>query len=153
VGVVPPASPRLQFYFGSSTAPLPAGSCNLVAPYFGVDIQVAETTGVPFDVTTAQFRFYNQNAVLSNTSHVNFAQFFAACGPGSNRIPAGGVACTSLCFSFGGAAGGSIDIVISGRDVNGVAGTFTSPRLRLGTTNALTGDMPLVGAVALVGKD
>jgi bacillolysin len=152
VGVIPPASPSLQFYFGSSTTPLPAGACNIPAPNFGVDIQVAETTGVPFDVTAAQFRFYNQNAVLSSTSTVNFAQLFTACGPGSNRIPAGGVACTSLCFSFGGAAGGSIDLVLSGRDANGVAGTFTSPRLRLGTTNALTNDTIVIGAVAPVAK-
>lgn len=149
VGVVQQAAPALSFYFGSTTTPLPAGSCNLPAPNFGVVVQVAETTGVPFDVTSSQFRFYNANAVLTSTTAINFASLFNACGPGSSRIPGGGVACTQLCLTFGGAAGGSIDLVLSGRNANGVAGTFTSPRLRLGTTTAIT-DPPVVGAVAPV---
>lgn len=144
-GVVQQPSPNLQFYFAATGSPAPAGSCPLVAPNFIMTIQVADTSGVPFDVATSQLRFYNNNAVLTNASSFNFAQFFNACGPGTNRIAAGGVACTSLCVSFGGAAGGSVDLVLSGRDANGVAGTFTSPRLRLGQTNA-TG--PVVGSFA-----
>ena len=148
VGIVPPASPSLQFYFSSPTTPAPAGACGpLAAPNFLFAVQVAETTGVPFDVTASQFRFYNQSGVLANSTPFPFAQLFSVCGPPSNRIPGGGVACSSVCVTFGGAAGGSIDVVLSGRDTNGVAGTFASPRLRLGQTTAGTA-VPVFGAFA-----
>jgi hypothetical protein len=149
VGVLQQTSPNLSFYFGSTTTPAPAGACTLTPPNFIVSIQVAETSGVPFDVTSSQFRFYNANAVPTNTQTFNFAQLFNACAPGSTRIPGGGVSCSSLCFTFGGAAGGSLDLLISGRDANGVSGTFASPRLRLGQTTA-GGAVPVIGAVAPV---
>jgi hypothetical protein len=81
-------------------------------------------------------RFYNAAGGLTSTQAFNFAQLFNACGPGSNRIPAAGLPCAQLCVSFGGAAGGFVDFSVTGTDDLGNAGTFTSPRLRLGTVTA-----------------
>ena len=151
VGVRQQTSANLQFLFSPAppVPPAPAGVCNLPQPSFLFLVGVAEMSGVPFDVSSSQIRFYDANGALSSSQPLNFGQLFNACGPGSNRIPAIGLPCAQLCVSFGGAAGGLVDFSVSGTDTQGNQGTFTSPRLRLGATN-VTSTVPVQGSVVSV---
>jgi hypothetical protein len=140
-------SANLQFLFNPAPPIPPArpGACTLTSPNFIFAVGVAEMSGVPFNVSSSQIRFYTAAGELSSSQAFDFAQLFNACGPGSNRIPAIGLPCAQLCVSFGGAAGGLVDFTVAGVDDQGNQGTFTSPRLRLGTTS-VTSDVPMQGA-------
>jgi hypothetical protein len=138
---------RIGFlYSASPVPPAPVGACTLTRPNFVFLVGAAEIAGVSVTVSSSQIRFHDAANVLTSTQEMNFAQVFNACGPGSSRIPAGGLPCAQLCVSLGGAAAGSVDFVIAGRDDLGNAGTFTSPRLRLGTATAGGPVVPVQGS-------
>lgn len=138
----------LGFLFApnSPVPPAPVGQCTLARPNFMFLVGVAETSGVAFNVSSSQMRFYNAAGALSSSQSLNFAQTFNACGPGSSRIPAAGLPCAQLCVTFGGAAGGFVDFTVAGADDEGNHANFTSQRLRLGTTTLIDSTAPFQGA-------
>jgi thermolysin len=151
VGVRQQTSANLQFYFSPSppVPPAPAGACGLARPNFVFAVGVAEMSGVAFNVTSSQVRFYDAAGVFSSAQPFNFGELFDACGPGGNRIPPIGFPCAELCVSFGGAAGGLVDFTVAGVDDQGNQGTFTSPRLRFGATS-VTSSVPVQGSFTSV---
>jgi hypothetical protein len=144
---------RITWVFSPDPVPVaPANQCTTLArPNFAFVAFAAEASGVPFTVSSSEVRFYDAAGQFSSAQAINFAQLFSACGPGSNRIPAIGLPCTSLCVTLGGAPGGFVDFSVTGVDDLGNRDTFTSPRLRLGTVNPAS-TAPINPAFTAVGK-
>jgi hypothetical protein len=135
VGVTAQAA-TINFLFNpaSNVPPAPPGLCSLTTPNFVFLVGAEEISGVGFTVATTQVRFFNAAGLMTSTQALNFPQVFNACSPGSTRIPPYGLPCAQLCVSFGGAPGGFVDFVVTGTDDLGNQKSFTSTRLRLGTT-------------------
>ena len=57
-----------------------------------------------------------------------FAQFFSACGPGSNRVLAQSDACTAVCTDLAGDTTGTVQVSIVATDDAGRTVTFSTPR-------------------------
>lgn len=151
VGVTQQAA-RITFLFVPDPVPAAApGRCSLQAPNFIFTVAAAEVSGVPFNVGASEIRFYTAGGVLSSAQPFNFAQLFNACSAGSNRIPAIGLPCASLCVTLGGAPGGFVEFALNGADDLGNRATFVSPRLRLGSA-AASSEAPVNGSFVSIGQ-
>jgi|GEM_PF-4634235 len=128
----------LDITFDANPVVQSSGSCNGVKPSWNFTVTLTETGGVGVTITHVSIKFFNNNSNLIQTqdlSAVDFANLFNKCGPGTNRIPAGGRACAFLCADLGGAGSGSMLLTFSGSDDAGNSESFCGGPLVLAGPN------------------